>query len=153
MEFDGFSEYLSRMEQTSGRLMLAEHLAGLLKKLTPKETSPVLYMVQGQLLPPFAGEPMGMASRLLLKSMERAMKRSGKNGVEKQDLADRLAEIGDPGLLAEQLDLGHGRHSPEILEVYDNLTAIAKQTGSGSQDEKIDRLATLFLEVSCRSSR
>jgi len=153
MNFDEFSEVLERMEQTSGRLLLAEQLAGLLIKLNPSEIAPALYMVQGQLLPPFAGEPMGMASRLLLKAMERAMERSGASLEKRESLPHLLAESGDPGLLAENLKLSDGRHSPGILEVYESLMTIARQSGTGSQDEKIDRLASLFIQVSPLSSR
>ena len=153
--FDELSEFLSRMEQTSGRLLLAEHLVALTEKLTSRETAPALYMVQGQLLPPFAGKPMGMASRLLLRAMERAMEpstdRSGA-GVVKA-LSERLADTGDPGDLAEILAMGDGKNSPDFLHVYDSLMAIARQSGSGSQDEKIDRLASLFRQVSPLASR
>ncbi len=152
MKFDLFSEYLSRMEETSGRLDLAKQLSGLLAELTPSETPPALYMVQGQLLPPFAGEPMGMASRLLLKAMERALETHG-GGEGVPDLTALLAEAGDPGILAERLGMGREHGRMDLSEVYDSLLEISRQSGSGSQEEKISRLASLFRSVSPLSSR
>ena len=152
MKFDLFSEYLSRMEGTSGRLELAKQLSGFLAELTPSETPPALYMVQGQLLPPFAGEPMGMASRLLLKAMERALDQTEGEG-NPSDLTALLAESGDPGLLAERLKMGRAHGHMDLSEIYDALLQISRQSGSGSQEEKISRLASLFRAVSPLSSR
>lgn len=152
MNFDEFSGFLARMEQTSGRLLLAEQLSGLLLKLGPSETAPALYMVQGQLTPPFGGEPMGMASRLLLRAMERALEGSGKE-MEAGALEALLAQVGDPGLLAERLDMGREKDSPTVLAVHKSLLEIARTSGSGSQDEKIDRLSGLFQVLSPLSAR
>ncbi|MCL4485654.1 MAG: ATP-dependent DNA ligase [Nitrospirae bacterium] len=152
MKFDVFSEHLSRMEATSGRLELADQLALLLRKLSPSETPAALYMVQGQLLPPFAGEPMGMAARLLLKAMERALGSRGREGSSK-DLNALLAEAGDPGLLAERLEMGPEEGSMDLSGIYAALLEISRQSGTGSQEEKISRLATLFQSVSPLSSR
>ena len=152
LKFDLFSEYLSHMEGTSGRLELAKQLSSLLSELTPSETPPALYMVQGQLLPPFAGEPMGMASRLLLKAMDRALEKN-EGGGGSPDLTALLAEAGDPGILAERLGMGREHGRLNLSEVYESLLQISRQSGSGSQEEKISRLASLFRAVSPLSSR
>ncbi|MDA8028352.1 MAG: ATP-dependent DNA ligase [Nitrospiraceae bacterium] len=152
MKFDTFSEYLSRMEGTAGRLELAAQLSELLRGLTPSETPAALYMVQGQLLPPFAGEPMGMAARLLLRAMERALGDQGEKG-RSRDLDALLAEVGDPGLLAERLKMGREHGHLDLSGIYESLLEISRLSGSGSQDEKISRLANLFQGVSPLSSR
>ncbi len=152
MKFDTFSEYLSRMEGTAGRLELAAQLSGLLRELAPSETPAALYMVQGQLLPPFAGEPMGMAARLLLRAMERALGHQGEKG-RSRDLDALLAEVGDPGLLAERLKMGREHGHMDLSGIYESLLEISRLSGSGSQDEKISRLSSLFQGVSPLSSR
>jgi len=152
VKFDTFSEYLSRMEGTAGRLELAAQLSELLRGLTPSETPAALYMVQGQLLPPFAGEPMGMAARLLLRAMERALGDQGEKG-RSRDLDALLAEVGDPGLLAERLKMGREHGHLDLSGIYESLLEISRLSGSGSQDEKISRLANLFQGVSPLSSR
>ena len=152
MNFDTFSEYLSRMEGTAGRLELAAQLSGLLRELAPSETPAALYMVQGQLLPPFAGEPMGMAARLLLRAMERALGHQGEKG-RSRDLDALLAEVGDPGLLAERLKMGREHGHMDLSGIYESLLEISRLSGSGSQDEKISRLSSLFQGVSPLSSR
>ncbi len=153
MKFDTFSEYLARMETISGRLELASQLASLLRELSPSETPPALYMVQGQLYPPFVGAPMGMASRLLLRAMEKALEESGKDPALRSRLGDLLAESGDPGILAERLNMGTGMGKMGLGEIHAALLVIAKQAGSGSQEEKISRLADLFLSLSPLSAR
>ncbi len=152
MNFDTFSEYLSRMEGTAGRLELAAQLSGLLRELAPSEAPAALYMVQGQLLPPFAGEPMGMAARLLLRAMERALGHQGEKGGSR-DLDALLAEVGDPGLLAERLKMGREHGHMDLSGIYESLLEISRLSGSGSQDEKISRLSSLFQGVSPLSSR
>lgn len=152
VKFDTFSEYLSRMEGTAGRLELAAQLSGLLRELAPSETPAALYMVQGQLLPPFAGEPMGMAARLLLRAMERALGHQGEKG-RSRDLDALLAEVGDPGLLAERLKMGREHGHMDLSGIYESLLEISRLSGSGSQDEKISRLSSLFQGVSSLSSR
>jgi len=152
MNFDNFSESLEALEKTPGRLELAQRLSALLKELTPGETSRALYMVQGQLLPSFDGEPMGMAGSLLLRAIGRALESRGVIRSE-ADLKALLAEAGDPGILAERL-LPPGEGPGESLtEVYERLLAISRLSGSGSQEEKILHLSRILSSGSPLSAR
>ena len=152
MIFDRFAEGLEVLEKTSGRIDLAKGLALLLSELSADETSKALYMVQGQLMPSFAGEPMGMAGSLLLRAIGRALENLNLL-LPAADLKERLAATGDPGLLAESL-LPSGERSPVVLsEVYDRLLAISRLSGTGSQDDKILHLSRLLADVSPLAAR
>ncbi len=152
MIFDRFAEGLEALEKTSGRIDLAKGLSNLLLDLSPDETAKALYMVQGQLMPSFAGEPMGMAGSLLLRAIGRALE-TLKSPLSEADLKERLAATGDPGLLAESL-LPSGERPPvSLAEVYDRLLAISRLSGAGSQEDKILHLSRLLADVSPLSAR
>ncbi len=152
MIFDRFSVGLEGLEKTSGRLDLAQGLSVLLSELSPEETAKALYMVQGQLMPPFAGEPMGMAGNLLLRAIGRALETLGRP-LSDAELKEKLATTGDPGILAENLLPAGERHSITLSFVYDRLLAISRLSGTGSQDDKVLRLSELLSDVSPLSAR
>ena len=150
--FDRFAVGLESLEKTSGRIDLAKGLSVLLSELSPDETAKALYMVQGQLMPSFAGEPMGMAGSLLLRAIGRALETLGAP-LSEADLKKRLAAMGDPGLLAESL-LPPGERPPvSLAAVYDRLLGISRLSGTGSQDDKILKLSRLLADISPLSAR
>jgi DNA ligase-1 len=151
VSIDRVSEYLERLEATSSRLELARILGELLAELDAEEIEPAVYMVQGQIDPPFRGGEMGMSTKLVLRAIDRALE--GTRERPHVPLGELLAQVGDPGILAEHVFSHHRVHPSDFLSVFSRLKELSELEGHGSQDDKIEALAGLFRSLSPRSSR
>lgn len=148
---DHICGYFSRLEQLSSRLEMARTLGDLLKDLDVQELAPVVYMVQGQLAPPFRGGEMGMSSKLVLRAIGRAVTEASIPLLE--PLEQLLGKLGDPGTLVEQVLAGREGIDLPVFSVFEQLCALSDQFGEGSQDGKVRSLSDLFLSLSPLSSR
>ncbi len=157
---DEVSEEFRKMEDTKGRTDLAGILGNLFLRCEEEEMAPLVYMVQGQLSPPFRGEPMGMASRLLIRSLSEVktqkpfadLKPEEAKRMEKS-LDVMLAHFGDPGALAQEVLSQNGPSKLSFLDVFRILERLSQMEGEGSQLDKVGELASLFSRLSPLSAR
>lgn len=151
VSIDRVAEYFERLEATAGRLEMARILGELLAELDSDEIEPAVYMVQGQIDPPFRGGEMGMSTKLVLRAIERALE--GTREKLHAALPDLLAQAGDPGTLAERVFSHHRTSHIDFLSVFSRLRALSELEGHGSQDDKIEALADLFRSLSPLAAR
>ena len=143
MLFKEFAEYLEKLEKISSRLAITDVLAELIKELEPQETSKGIYLVLGQLGPDFANQEFGMAVKMVIRAIAMGTERAV------DEVTIKYQQKGDLGLLLEELPFKNEKcvnHS--LSEIYDYLLAIAKDSGFGSQDRKVNKLSEILLEVS-----
>ena len=152
-----FSQLVSSFEQielTSKRLEIFSILANLFKAVERSEIDKVVYLLQGELLPPFHGIDIGIAEKYLLRAIAKCC------SLEGDDLLKEYRKIGDIGKTAEQYIYRKGEkslhpkeveiqgNSISVLEVYESVYQIAVMGGEGSVDQKIDLLSSLFSRLS-----
>ena len=146
-------ETYERLEATTKRLEMTDILAELLREADPDELEMVIYLTQGKIHPDWTGEPeIGMAEKMAIGTIARA------SGVKKADVEALMAETGDIGLAAEKVLQGKrvgtlGGKQLTVYEVYDSLDQIAKESGKGSSDRKIDRLVRLLVNATPLGAR
>lgn len=143
MDFSFVAETFQKMEQTSSRISLTNHLVSLMKS-TPKNTiKKMIYLIQGKLYPAYEGIELGLAEKLTIRSIADSIGISI-NEVDKVyskvgDLGDAIAEIStkryQQTLFTEKIT---------VDRVYNTFEKIAKTSGSGSQTTKL-RLVTSLL--------
>jgi DNA ligase-1 len=138
MHFRNFARYLETLEQTSGRTEIYRLLGELFSQADAEETAQLAYLCEGRLLPAFAGVETGMGERTIAASIVTATKRTE---VE-VDRASR--ELGDLGLVAEQLSSAKKRSTLSVSDVYQALLKIARTSGKGSGEAKRELLASLL---------
>jgi DNA ligase-1 len=132
---------------------MTDILAELLREADPDELEMVIYLTQGKIHPDWTGEPeIGMAEKMAIGTIARA------SGVKKADVEALMAETGDIGLTAEKALQGKrlgtlGDKRLNVSEVYDSLDQIAKESGKGSSDRKIDRLVRLLVNATPLGAR
>ncbi len=146
MPFLELARYFERLEQTTKRLEMFTILAELFAKSAPDEVAPIVYLAQGELLPPFRGLQIGMSEKLLVRAIAAGA------GQEVADVAAAVKKSGDLGKTAEALLKGKGKEL-SVKAVYEQLVEIAHITGEGSVEEKVGRLADLFRRVSPQEAR
>jgi len=143
MLFKEFAEYLEKLEKISSRLAITDVLAELIGKMNHSETSKGIYLVLGQLGPDFANQEFGMAVKMVIRAIAIGTERSI------EEVTIKYQQKGDLGLLLEELPFKNELNEEHSLsDVYDNLLTIAKDSGFGSQDRKVNRLSEILLEVS-----
>ncbi|NLD65385.1 MAG: DNA ligase, partial [Crenarchaeota archaeon] len=72
MDYSLITDSYQKIESTTKRLEMTDHLVELLKR-TPKDViAKVVYLTQGKLYPDFVGVEMGVAEKLAVKAVARA---------------------------------------------------------------------------------
>lgn len=145
MLFGELAKYLERLESEASRLKMTEILVELLRAIDANEAKPVSYLLMGRLAPRFVDLEFNLAEKMVMRAMAL---------VSKQDLEyiqQEFKKRGDLGLVAEELLFENIKTNKTeeltLLVVYERLVAIAKDSGQGSQERKIEALASLLSKL------
>ena len=121
-----------KLEATAKRLEMTDILADLFSKSSPEELEQVIYLTQGKIHPDWTGEPeIGMAEKMVIETIVKA------TGLKRKTVEDLVSETGDIGHAAERA-LGDkrtgmlGRMQLNVVDVYNTLDQISKESGKGS---------------------
>jgi len=152
MEYIIIAESYEKIEGTTKRLEMTEHLVELLKKTPQNVIAKVIYLTQGKLYPDFVGIEMGVAEKLAIRTLMRA------TGNTESSIQTELQRSGDIGETAEKL-LSKRKQStfftkPLTVErVYETLDKLAKISGSGAVDTKMSLLSGLLTDASPKEAK
>ncbi|MCJ2556770.1 MAG: ATP-dependent DNA ligase [Candidatus Thermoplasmatota archaeon] len=132
-----------KIEGTPKRLEMTDHLVELFTSVPPEILDKVVYLTQGKLLPDFYGKELGLAGKLIVKTL------TFTTGIGEEEILTLLREKGDIGLAAQEAIENKKQTAlfanPLTVErVYGNFMKIADASGSGSQDLKMKLLAELL---------
>jgi len=147
MKLRALADAFARLERTGRRLSAIEVLAGLLRSAAPSEREPIVYLLQGQLRPPYEGTEFGVGERLLERAIARGY------GATESSVARAYKKLGDLGLVAETLAPASRRATLSVAQAYRALLAIAGTSGGGSVDAKIGQVAALLGRASPLEAR
>ena len=146
MTFKELSLFLERLEKTPSRNEITSILAELFKKSSPEEIDKIVYLVLGELAPNYQGIVLNIAERMMLRIIALAYDE------DINKVKALYKEKGDLGNVAEELSIGAGG-AISVSEVYSVLMEIANETGAGSQERKISRMAKLLGELNPLGAR
>ncbi len=141
MTFKRFAEHLAGIEAESGRLEIIRMLSELFAELEPEEWPKAVLLLTGRVAPEFEGLEFGVAEKEAAKALAMAL------GRDEAELWKEVRELGDLGKVA-QAELPEHEGGLPLLEVYDQLRALAEDAGPGSQLRKRERLAALLKSAS-----
>jgi DNA ligase-1 len=139
------------MEETKSRLMLTELLVSLIKDTSPEVVDKVIYLIQGKLRPDYEGIELGIAEKMIIKSLAQA------SGSNTSSILEAYRETGDLGDTTRKI-LSSKKSKTErsnitVDSVYSKLYHIAKTTGVGSQELKVKNIVELLTSSSPREAR
>jgi len=152
MQFSRVVEVYDKIESTTKRLEMTDLLVGLLRETPAEDLDKVVYLTQGRIHPDYEGVELGLAEKMVIRVLVHA------TGLEDTRIARLWKEKGDLGLVAEEA-IAARRQKPlettplTIAKVYENLDAIARETGEGSQDRKIRLLSELLGNATPREAK
>ncbi len=144
MKFTELAHLYELLEKTSSYIAMRKILSNYFKKTPKEELDKVAYLTLGQIASQFADINLGMAEKMVLKSIAMA-------GDEKETtIIQKFKKLGDVGKVAEGY-AGKGKLTVKI--VFETLHKITEATGTGSQEKKITLLAKLLSQASSLEAR
>jgi DNA ligase-1 len=152
LDFQPVIETFERMEQTSSRLALTDHLVALLKKTPPGIIDKVVYLIQGKLYPDYEGIELGLAERMAIRAI------AGSSGKEQSEIERIYQKTGDLGDAAGEAMKSKSQSTlfsePMTVErVYSTFDRIARTMGSGSQETKLRMINSLLNDATAAEGR
>ncbi len=143
MLYSAIAETFERIEATTKRLEMTDYLVELLRKTPPELMDKVIYLTQGKIYPDYMGVELGIAEKLLLKSLYKA------TGIPESEIEELYMRHGDVGIVAENViarkkQMSLFSEELTVERVYSTFEEIARKEGKGAQDFKMKLLANLF---------
>jgi len=152
LRYSILAETYEKIESTTKRLEMTDHLVELLKN-TPKEIiDKVVYLTQGKIYPDFVGLEIGVAEKLAIKALARA---SGKSEKEIEEDLKTSGDIGETAqkFMAKKTQVTFFQKPLTVEKVYQTLEKMAKTTGAGSMDMKLALLAGLLADATPKEAK
>jgi len=145
MLYSEIADVFDRLERTSSRLEMTSIFSDFFRRLDPVSLKKIVYLSQGKLHPDFHPAELGMADKLVLRSIAFV------SGASEKRMDELWKEKGDPGAIAETLIKARKQAAlfsePLTLEkVLKNLTLIETAEGRDSQDKKMKYLSNLLMD-------
>ncbi len=150
MQLSRFASYLDRLEKTSSRLEITKIFSELINESDVSEIDKVVYLSLGILAPNYEGIILNLAEKMMLKVLAEAFNKP----LEKvKTLYKSLGDIGNTAEMLSKTQKLKNSKTPSIEDAYKKLFDIARDTGTGSQDRKIDKMANLLNQMDPLSVR
>lgn len=150
MLFKDLAHYFHDIEETSSRNDMTELLAKLFDEIDADLVDKVVYMLQGRVKAQYVKADFGLGEKMIIKAVIRAL------NIDSKKFRDKVSDEGDIGLATENLkhDIrSFTERDYTVTEVYEKLLSISKQSGEGSQDDKMGILADLVQSLDPLSAR
>lgn len=147
MLFSTFCTYLEKLENTTKRLEMMGILAELISKLELKEADIAMYLSLGYLKAPFENEKFNIADKMMQRAMQFAF------NITSETIDKLYAKHGDLGDACLELTGKKTASNIELLTIHDLLLDIAIVSGTGSQDIKLKKIASLLAKLDGISSK
>ena len=146
MKFIELANAFEKIDATTKRLEMTSLLVELIKKTSKEELNKVVYLLQGKLYPDYEGVELGLAEKLLIKSVAQITGRT-----ERAIEAD-YRKTGDLGSTVEKLVQKRSQTTlakrPLTVDlVYGTFDKIAHAGGSGSVEMKVRLVQSLLNEA------
>lgn len=157
MQFKEFSEYLYKIENTSGRNDITVLLSELYSHVDLNESKHVMYLLQGRLAPKFVPLEFNFSQKLIIRALEDLSQDS--------ELVKTLyKEKGDVGSVVEELINLSKLESNTLIEsekikgtdinsIYSAMSEIAYSTGAGSQEKKMQAYTKIIRSIDSLSAK
>ena len=152
MKFSIIAETFEKMENTTKRLELTQHLVDLFK-ITPSDLiSKVVYLIQGKLRPDFEGVELGVAEKLAVRAISKSA------GIPIKKIEEVYNKGGDLGhaaskILEQKTQTTFVKEPITTERIYETLYKIAELGGSRSQDMKMKYIASLLNDANPLEAR
>jgi len=152
LKYSVIAESYEKIEATTKRLEMTDYLVELLKETPSDIIGKVVYLTQGKLYPDFIDMEIGVAEKLAIRAAAKA------TGYTEKQITGDLKGTGDLGtttqrFLEKKAQVIFFREPLTVRKVYEQLDKMAKASGPGSMDQKINILAGLLANSSPKEAK
>lgn len=147
LPFSKLAEMYSQLEATSSGNKMREILSKFFKAVPKEDIDRISYLTLGRIGPEFEEIDLGMAEKMVLKSIAMAFDKN------ENDVMKLFKKFGDVGFVAEELSRGKAAKKLTVSDVFENFWKIKNATGAGSQEAKIMILAGMLRNSSPLEAR
>lgn len=143
IEYSELAECYEVLENTTKRKEMIEALVSLYKKASSEAADKITYLTQGKLYPDYVGVEIGVGEKLAIKAISQC------TGFQPSYIEELYRKHGDLGSAAQEAIEKKKQTSLfseklTVSSVYDTLDKIAKTTGVGAIEQKLNLLAGLL---------
>src|SRR3989338_974303 len=143
MEYSRLVEVYEQLNKTTKRLEKTHIISEFLKDASVEDIEHVMLLLEGRVFPNYDAREMGVAARLMLKSLNVA------TGISAEKIENEWKKQGDLGLVAEALVRTKKQatlHSAKLTvkKVFDNIRKLAELEGEGTVERKTQLIAELL---------
>lgn len=182
MQFKLFSEKLANLEKTDSRLEMMYQLADLYTQIDVSEIKAASYLMQGSLVPAYLslefqlsiktvlkalatihsefsesfGEGLGLFGDTDISSSLETVTKKYKSSGDIGEVAFEIVQDFHESLIQSESSMQSEKNDENefsILVVYEKLVEIAKESGTGSQERKLQKLVSLLKFVAPISAK
>ncbi len=139
MKFKKLCDYFDRIEQTQSRLEMIDIIVDLYSDCVGDEIDIVSYLINGRVAPEFIPVEFNLANKSVIKIMDR---------LGEKDAQSLFQEMGDVGLVAENIIGKSSGGKYDLKEVYEDLWGISMVSGTGSVERRARRVSQMAEDMS-----
>jgi DNA ligase-1 len=152
MKYSLMADAYEKIEGTTKRLEMTSYLVEFLKKTPKTVIDKVAYLTQGKLYPDFVGIEIGVAEKLAIRAIAKA---TGRNEKEIEDETKKTGDLGSAAqkFLEKKKQQTFFQQQLTVEKVYETLDKMARATGSGSMDTKINLLSGLLTDATPKEAK
>jgi len=152
MQYSDLVQAYGELEQTTKRLEKTRIVAEFLRGVEQDDLTQIVLLVQGRVFPRWDARELGIASKLIAKSIIRS------TGCTQTRLNDVWRKTGDLGETAEQLIKTKSQSTLfdsglTTQKVFSNLQRLATLEGMGTVDKKLQLVAELLTSAKPREAK
>lgn len=140
MFFKDLALYFSQLEKTSSRLEITKILSDLLGESEINEVDKVVYLSLGMLAPSYDGLVINLADKMVIRSLSLAF---GSDASNVTKLFKENGDLGEVARILSEVKKTHKIQDKTVGDVYNILLEIANDSGEGSQERKVSKMAEL----------
>lgn len=133
---------LVELEKTASRNLMTEMIAEYLKDIDQREISQVVYLLLGELGPQYARIDFGLADKMVMRAVAQV------TGESPEAVKVEYKRTGDLGQVMLDLSKEENTGTETVSLIYEQLIQVARASGKGSQEQKINLLVDLLHKVS-----
>ena len=143
MQLTEFAHFLEKLEKTQSRIEITHILTNLFSQASCEEIDKVTYLSLGILAPSYEGVILNLAEKTMIKVLAKSY------GQSEPQIKILYKKAGDLGDVAEELakEKGVKGEGLTVTNVYEKLLAIAKDSGAGSVERKIEKMANILAKI------
>jgi len=152
MEYKKLVALYQEIEDTSKRLEKTFLVSEFLKQTDIDDIPKITLLLQGRLFPSFDDRKLGVATKMVIKSLNKSL------GISADEIEREWKHTGDLGLTAENLTKKKKQvtlftQKLTVGKVFSNLRKLATLTGSGTVNQKVALISELLTSASPEEAR